>query len=134
MPCGPPGDWIRHPPIHDANDERSGSDGSRIRPRRYRAVGDVAGSGATGVRLLLAGGTLASIARTWNASALPLVEGEPPRPTGRSGAWSADAVRSVLTGDWYAGPLARERLISADEWQTAMPILGEPSRRAQHRS
>lgn len=78
--------------------------------------------------ILLAGGTLESVARTWNTSALPLVEGE--SPTGRSGAWSADAVRSVLAGPWYAGPHTGEPVISADEWQAAMEILGEPTRPA----
>jgi site-specific DNA recombinase len=78
--------------------------------------------------ILLAGGTLASIARTWNASALPLVEGEPPRPTGPAGAWSADAVRSVLIRPWYARPPAGPPVISPDEWRAAMEILAESSR------
>ncbi|HEY6747326.1 MAG TPA: recombinase family protein [Mycobacteriales bacterium] len=80
--------------------------------------------------ILLAGGTPASIARTWNASGLPTVEGEPPRPTGPAGAWDADAVRSVLTGPWYAGPLARTPVISPDEWRAAMEILGDAARPA----
>ena len=75
--------------------------------------------------IVLAGGTPESVARTWNACGVPLVDGQPPRPTGRTGEWSAAAVRAVLTGRWYAEPLARRPVITPDEWRAAMEILGE---------
>jgi site-specific DNA recombinase len=54
--------------------------------------------------LVLAGESLESIARTWNAAGLPAGQEGLPQRTGQRGEWSPDAVRAVLMSRGYAGP------------------------------
>ena len=132
-------------------------DGMTVREDEATAV-------RSGFDLLLAGESLAGIARAWNAAgfctpAPTIGVRDPDNPTGprigagRPSPWMPNTVRGVLTNPRYAGlrghgslpktgrrkieviaPAKWERLVSEETWRAAIELLGDPARRTAPKS
>ena len=98
------------------------TDGMTLVPAEARAVRE-------GYAALLAGDTLRSIARDWNARGL----------TGQRSPWRSDSVRHVLSNPRNAGlrayhgeihgPAAWPAIVPEETWRAALAVLAEPARR-----
>ncbi|HSL06612.1 MAG TPA: recombinase family protein [Pseudonocardiaceae bacterium] len=89
---------------------------------------------------LLAGGTLAGIARRWNAAGLTSGRIRTGRGrVGQSSEWCAETVRAVLLKPRNAGvrayngeiigPARWEPIVGEETWRAAVALLSDPSRR-----
>lgn len=123
---------------------RVGEDGREYPDYGHEPIESEAAAIRRGFALLLAGESLRSIAREWNAAGLSSTSGA---------AWRQDSVRGVLTNPRYAGLVAPPRstdsggnsasrydlaqmhpgtwepLVSIETWGAASAILRDPARR-----
>lgn len=94
---------------------------------------------------LLAGGSLAGIARRWNAAGLTSGRVRTGRAwAGESSQWCATTVRAVLVKPRNAGlreykgeiigPARWDPLVTEETWRAAVALLSDPARRQQPRS